>query len=280
MGRKGGLTLGAVFWFSLLALALQGTVMVFPDLVVSTPERFDSANTFPLPLLVDRELSTTWTFKWDFNFYPCDWDQDGIGSWIKIETLSETEIRSLEIINGYAKLWPVRYIENNAVMALVVQDSAGGKQVVYFDDDCQDFQPIPLKKPANKVTLIIDDIRNGTKYNDTCIGEMAVFDTKGVDLIRKWPYYVFTYGEKGRIWQVRDLNAQIIYTATNNNINWATVNLNGDLLAFYGQNGVEVYDAKKSNVTKLFAGQEVNEAKFDGRKLTVKIGGKEETYSF
>lgn len=280
MKKKVGLTLGVVFWLSILVLALEGTVMIFPDLVVSTPERFDSANTFPLPLLLDRELSTTWTFKWDFNLYPCPWDQDGIGSWIKVETISGAEIRSLEIINGYAKLWPVRYIENNAVMALVIQDSAGGKQVVYFDDDCKDFQLIQLKKPANKVTLIIDDIRNGTKYNDTCIGEMAIFNTKGVDLIRKWPYYVFTYGEKDRVWQVRDLNAQIIYTVTNKNITWATVNLNGDLLAFYGKSGVEVYDANKGIVTKLFEDQEISEAKFEGRKLIAKIAGKEETYSF
>ena len=280
MKKKVGLTLGVVFWLSILVLALEGTVMIFPDLVVSIPERFDSANTFPLPLLLDRELSTTWTFKWDFNLYPCPWDQDGIGSWIKVETISGAEIRSLEIINGYAKLWPVRYIENNAVMALVIQDSAGGKQVVYFDDDCKDFQLIQLKKPANKVTLIIDDIRNGTKYNDTCIGEMAIFNTKGVDLIRKWPYYVFTYGEKDRVWQVRDLNAQIIYTVTNKNITWATVNLNGDLLAFYGKSGVEVYDANKGIVTKLFEDQEISEAKFEGRKLIAKIAGKEETYSF
>ena len=280
MTRKVWLPLLFVVLLSSLCFALEGTVMIFPDLIVSTPERFDSANDYPLPLLADRVLNTTWTFKWDFDSYSGDWDQDGISSWLKIETISGTEIRSIEIINGYAKMWPVRYIENNAVMALIVEESSGNKQTVQFDDDYQDFQEIRLKKPSSSVKLIIDDIRNGSKYNDTCIGEMAVFDTKGNDLITKWPYYVFTYGEANRIWQVRGIDANVEYTATMSNINWAVVNSNADLLAFYGAEGVEVYDVKTGSATKLYEDKKVTSLKIEGRKVTTTVEGVEQSKSF
>lgn len=269
-----------VLAFSSLALAIEGTVMIFPDLVISTPERYDTQNDFPLPQLADRDLVTTWTFKWDFDSYPCDWDQDGIGSWIKVETLSGLEIRSLEIVNGYAKMWPIRYEQNNAVMSLIVEESSGNKQVVYFDDDCQEFQDFKLKKPSTWVKLTIDDVRYGNRYNDTCIGEMAVYDVNGNDLVTKWPYYVFTHRERERLWEVRDLSLTTHHTAEISGINWAVVSGNAELVAFYGDQGAEVYDVKKAVAKKLWSGKKVTEAKFDGRKLVALVDGTEQTESF
>ena len=91
----------------------------------------------------------------------------------KLDTVWVDEIR---IINGFAH--KDLYKKNNRVKTLniaCIHTDVGPAADYTLEDDCEDFQSIHLKETATVDALVftIQDVYRGTKYNDTCISDMA-----------------------------------------------------------------------------------------------------------
>ena len=67
------------------------------------------------------------------------------------------------------------YLNNRLTKAFLLFDD--GHEYIYMKDDEKDFQEIKLSKTykTKKVTLFIQQVINGNKWNDTCISEVKFY---------------------------------------------------------------------------------------------------------
>lgn len=96
----------------------------------------------------------------------------GIGEWIEIT--AEYEFSTIKIMNGYVNpAKPKLYAENSRVKkaTLILDDSYS--QTIEFNDWVELFS-FKLDKSASKVRIVIDEVYEGTKYDDTCITAIGV----------------------------------------------------------------------------------------------------------
>lgn len=104
---------------------------------------------------------------------------DGVGEWVEFEILQD--VIGVEIQNGFNKSFTeiegkditTYYEKNNRVKTLefVSKDNKISKEIS-VDDIKEDFQYIDLTLPKGIYKVFIRDIYKGTKWKDTCIGEI------------------------------------------------------------------------------------------------------------
>ena len=147
-----------------------------------------SLKNYPAKNLVDRNVNTTWAVT---NSARNNWLEIDIKAEWDIETTTPFTIKTIGIIPGYSKNATV-WKENNRIKTarLIIQSkqiepdawskyeyvsfklSFPDKMGMHFfviPDDKQ----IPNEPMVKKVWLIIDEVYKGSKYNDTCISEIA-----------------------------------------------------------------------------------------------------------
>ncbi len=102
-------------------------------------------------------------------------DGYGIGEWIMLRTASgETaHLQELRIQNGYQRT-DTTYFSNARVKDIVVEFS-DGSQINYTLSDGRAWQSIPLSGTidTSSVKITIRSIYAGSKYQDTCLGEVV-----------------------------------------------------------------------------------------------------------
>ncbi|WP_156130565.1 NADase-type glycan-binding domain-containing protein [Paenibacillus durus] len=96
---------------------------------------------------------------------------NGIGQSFTIRFTKTIEIGSLKILPGYGKSIST-YLENNSVRKARITFSDGTSIIADFTKGSR--FDLPEEKMTTSITFTILDIVPGSKYNDTCVSELAI----------------------------------------------------------------------------------------------------------
>ncbi len=141
--------------------------------ITSTSElveaQFDGKYLYPPINIIDGDLSTTW----------CEDEKNGpgIGESITIEFSEPVSFDEIQFVNGFAT--KDYYLKNNRVKKVQITQVAKKhfQQKSYvLKDNCETYQSIkfPLLQTAQTITLKIEDVYKGNKYDDTCLDEFRI----------------------------------------------------------------------------------------------------------
>lgn len=159
--------------FSQSAWFMSQTEKAPVESVLATSElveaQFSGKYLYPPINVLDGDFSTVW----------CEAQKDGpgIGESITIEFSEAVSFDEIQIVNGFAH--KDYYAKNNRVKTLTLTQTAGKhfQQKVYtLLDEKPDWQSIPfaLTQTAQTLTFKIASVYKGTKYDDTCIGDIRL----------------------------------------------------------------------------------------------------------
>lgn len=114
--------------------------------------------------IIDDNLKTAWVEGATGN---------GINEWIRFNFTKNVIITGFDIIIGYTKSNKLFY-ENNRVNEILLILSDGTEERYFFKDDKNwQYRLVPANT-CNSMKIQILDIYKGTKYTDTCIGEIKI----------------------------------------------------------------------------------------------------------
>ncbi|MGE5604464.1 MAG: NADase-type glycan-binding domain-containing protein [Bacteroidota bacterium] len=131
----------------------------------SSSDLFDSGKVYKAIYVMDKDLKTAWV--------PTGREKNGIGEWLDFKFYPGQVIKSIQIINGYAKSEAI-YQVNNRVKRFKLSFDNGTTLESELKDRQKGFQTIPLTKPQRieYLRMTILEVYPGTKYHDTCISEV------------------------------------------------------------------------------------------------------------
>ncbi len=160
--------------------------------VVATSElveaQFEGRYLYPPINILDGDFDSTW----------CEADENGsgIGESLTVEFAEPVSFDEIQIVNGFAS--KDYYEKNNRVKSITLTQTATKMEVkdwdseksqynvetknhfqqkVYFlEDGIPDWQPIKFELPqtAQTITIKINDIYKGEKYDDTCLDDIRL----------------------------------------------------------------------------------------------------------
>lgn len=99
----------------------------------------------------------------------------GYGEGITLYLDSVHTIKQLKIVNGLVNSSD-GYYKNNRVASIMINFHDGTNQIANLMDDNTGYQVINLNQPVQTscITITIDSVYSGYKYDDTCIAEVIV----------------------------------------------------------------------------------------------------------
>ena len=102
-------------------------------------------------------------------------DGPGYGESITLYFDSVHTVKQLKIVNGLINSYD-GYYKNNRVASIKIIFSDGSSQIAHLSDDNTGYQIIDLSHSVDTdyITLTIDSVYSGYKYDDTCIAEVVV----------------------------------------------------------------------------------------------------------
>jgi hypothetical protein len=104
---------------------------------------------------------------------------DGTGEFLEIEFSRETD--HMLVLNGYVNIFNRKlYKANNRVKTALIQSEHPEFSIRYEFDDVVKFSEIRFPEKTASVTLTIEDVYKGTKYDDTCISAVFLRQQSGL----------------------------------------------------------------------------------------------------
>lgn len=102
-------------------------------------------------------------------------DGPGYGESITLYLDSVHTVKQLKIVNGLINSYD-GYYKNNRVASIKISFSDGSSQIAHLSDDNTGYQTIDFSRSVDTdyITLTIDSVYSGYKYDDTCIAEVVV----------------------------------------------------------------------------------------------------------
>lgn len=102
-------------------------------------------------------------------------DGPGYGESITLYFDSVHTVKQLKIVNGLINSYD-GYYKNNRVASIKISFSDGSSQIAHLSDDNTGYQTIDLSHSVDTdyITITIDSVYSGYKYDDTCIAEVVV----------------------------------------------------------------------------------------------------------
>lgn len=99
----------------------------------------------------------------------------GYGEGITLYLDSVHTVKQLKIVNGLVNSSD-GYYKNNRVASIMITFPDGTSQIANLSDDNTGYQVINLSQPVQTscLTITIDSVYSGYKYDDTCIAEVVV----------------------------------------------------------------------------------------------------------
>lgn len=99
----------------------------------------------------------------------------GYGEGITLYLDSVHTVKQLKIVNGLVNSSD-GYYKNNRVASIMINFPDGTSQIANLRDDNTGYQVINLSQPVqiSCLTITIDSVYSGYKYDDTCIAEVVV----------------------------------------------------------------------------------------------------------
>lgn len=126
----------------------------------------DNGKAYPADLINDFKNDTAWNEGAN---------GDGIGEWVEIQFEAPQKINAMVIQNGYKKSKDL-YYENNRPKMLKIDVIGQQSFMVNLEDVYNNgfYIEFPETMETYGVTITIEDVYNGTKFNDTCISEVQL----------------------------------------------------------------------------------------------------------
>jgi hypothetical protein len=104
---------------------------------------------------------------------------DGTGEFLEIEFSRETD--HMLVLNGYVDIFNRKlYKANNRVKTAHIKSENPEFSIRYEFDDVVKFSEIRFPEKTASVTLTIEDVHKGTKYDDTCISAVFLRQQSGL----------------------------------------------------------------------------------------------------
>lgn len=133
----------------------------------SSSELTDKFGTYHAKNVADNNNNTIWAEGVSGN---------GIGEWIYFSNTEAKDIHRIDIINGFSKSEDL-YYKNNRVKKLRL-DFDSGHSIYSFLDNSLSPQTITFNDAifSSSVKFTILEVYPGTKYHDTCISEISIYN--------------------------------------------------------------------------------------------------------
>jgi len=195
---------------------MQSPKLLFPNLSITTSERSYTENEYPLYQLVDKNLKTTWVFN-AYDYKGAEKKQirpEDI--YLSFECLGSKMIKTVKIINGYSKSEDL-YKKNNRITRIFIQDD---NDAVYSYDleEILSLQEIVLPRPLRSFRIVASEIRQGSKYDDTCISEIMFLDESGEEILVDKEYFIYSSGGEYPYHTIFDRGLHTIYAPQSDGI--------------------------------------------------------------
>ena len=236
--------------------------IIFKNLKISTSEYTDVSTNYPLYQIIDGDFSTAWVFN------EHEYNKEGkkqkikttIPRWIKVESLNENKIKTIFIVNGYAKSRKL-YNQNNIITQIKVK-TLNDYESGWLLDKSMEFQKIILNEPAKMVKLNIYKQIVGSKYYDTCISEIKILNENNRNMLKNNNFFI--YSESGeypsyKIMEMKDM--EVIYDPDSYGITEAGFSpLNDKLFLLYSEidgSGFDIYNVETKEVNHYLEGKYV-----------------------
>lgn len=143
---------------------------VFTSIIVSSqlPGDSDTAD-YGAANLTDGNIETAWN-----EGAP----GDGSGEWIRLSANTPQRVTSVSIVPGFPEYYKDGsdvYQKNNRPQEITISYN-GGKEIFYVTDTRGQWQTFTFAEPVDttELTITIDSVYKGTKFNECCIAELKV----------------------------------------------------------------------------------------------------------
>lgn len=147
-----------------------GSMVIESSEVKSGDAVYDNSKKYPLYNLIDNNPRTAWVFEPDMGM-----KSDSVRLLFSFDSL--TNISGISLINGYAKSSEL-YFLNNIIQSFELKFSNGTTEI-FICNNTTDMQEFDFKSRRVKwVLLTVKKYLQGSKYNDFCISEIELLDTK------------------------------------------------------------------------------------------------------
>ncbi|HEU4882871.1 MAG TPA: discoidin domain-containing protein [Longimicrobium sp.] len=98
----------------------------------------------------------------------------GVGEWVELQLGVVRTVTHLQLRNGYNK--GARFRENGRIRSITATFSTGDTRTFFLRDDASEqtitFEPLPI--PTSFIRLTINSVYEGTRWEDTALGDVAV----------------------------------------------------------------------------------------------------------
>jgi len=120
---------------------------------------------YPLSNITDGRQTTVWV---------ASGKPSGIGDWVQFSFNGTKDVQDLVITPGFDMVQNGKdlFTANNSLKRAMLTFADGTTQTVEFSGD-ERRCTIPVLKQTSSVRLTISEVFPGTKWKDTCIGEMS-----------------------------------------------------------------------------------------------------------
>lgn len=147
------------------------------NLIIYKTNQFSSTSSTPqvqykAEYVLDGNTDTTWAEGAK---------GDGIGEWIMLTSDINSEVRGIEIANGYTKSEET-YFENNRLKKIKIEFSDNDSIIVNLKDDVHGYDTLGLQNIkfensviTKRIKISILEVYPGSKFKDTCISEIRVY---------------------------------------------------------------------------------------------------------
>jgi len=138
--------------------------LLWPQDIASVTASVDTQE-YPLANINDGRQTTVWV---------ASGKPSGIGDWVEFTFNGTKDIQDLVITPGFDMVQKGAdlFTANNSLKRAVLTFADGSTQTVEFTGD-ERRCVLPVFKQTSSVRLTISEVFPGTKWKDTCIGEMS-----------------------------------------------------------------------------------------------------------
>jgi len=144
----------------------QNDTPIFTEVLATTTLSSDGNNTYGAYNLIDEDNSTAWVEGVN---------DAGIGQRIIFKADSPQTVNHIQILNGYCKTRDL-YQKNNRVKTINIIFPDGTTIRKSLTDAYAEYQLLVFDSPivCDEFSIEIQEVYNGSKYNDTCISEILI----------------------------------------------------------------------------------------------------------
>jgi hypothetical protein len=204
---------------------------------------------YPLYNMFDADLDNTFVYNSNKDIR------------LDFQVRGKEDILSLEIINGFSKNKALYYANN--IITKIKVSGAGGFVQIYPLAETLLPQKISLPKPFKKITINVEGIKKGGKYDDTCISSIKIFNSSNKDILADDSFFLYSDAGEYPDYSLVDKREGVLQIYKNDMLHHALnpIDFSPDgteIYFFEGESvnyGLLIYDFKKRKDNMILKGK-------------------------